>query len=206
MERFSTHIKYTRLTHLKLRGGIGLPDLHKYFLARHLARLVDWNIHESGKVWVTLEKSFTQLSLGSLPWLPPQQWPPEIVIHPPIRPSLGAFGRAIKTATVSSVPGPLTPLRGNPSFTPGTSTSFLSQEWPYDKVLAQFFTCGASHSYEDLVASSPLNSFPFWTYRQIPHFLSTQVTIKTWTRQLTPFESLCTRPPPQRHLISYIYI
>lgn len=48
-------------------------------------------------------------------------------------------------------------------------------------------------------------SFPFWTYRQIRHFLETQAHQTCWTRQLTPFEALCYHKSPQRHLISLIY-
>lgn len=199
-------IKFTRLTRLKLRGGIGLPDLHKYFLASRLSRLVDWNVHESGKVWVTLEKSFSQIPLRSLPWILPKHWPQRIVGHPLILASLGAFRRSIKISSISSIPGPLTPLRGNPKFTPGLSPSFLNQAWPHDRILAyQFYTGKIPRSYENLVDLSPLHSFPLWTYRQIRHFLSTQGTTPTWTRQLTSFEELCTRAPPLRHLISYIY-
>lgn len=69
----------------------------------------------------------------------------------------------------------------------------------------QFYVGKTPRTYENLVDSSLFKSFPFWTYRQIRHFLSTQGTTLTWTRQLTPFEELCTRSSPQRHLISYMY-
>lgn len=60
-------------------------------------------------------------------------------------------------------------------------------------------------SFEKLAAISNTASFSFWTYRQIQHFLLTHATITNWTKLLTPFESLCFRKLPQRHLISYIY-
>lgn len=47
--------------------------------------------------------------------------------------------------------------------------------------------------------------FPFWPYRQLTHFLSSSGPTVTWNRQLSPFETLCSRNTPQRHLISYIY-
>lgn len=48
-------------------------------------------------------------------------------------------------------------------------------------------------------------SLSFWTYRQIRHFLTSHAHHTNWTRQLTPFESLCHRKTPQRHLISLLY-
>lgn len=68
-----------------------------------------------------------------------------------------------------------------------------------------FFLKGDPCSYDNLVDVSLPKSFPFWSYRQICNFLTTQASHSTWTRQLTSFESLCTRNLPQRHLISLIY-
>lgn len=53
------NIKYSRLTLPKSRGGIGLPDLHKYYIAHHLTRIADWNLHAFKKSWVSLEKAFS---------------------------------------------------------------------------------------------------------------------------------------------------
>lgn len=68
-------IKYTQLTRTKTKGGIGLPDLYKYYLACHLTRIVDWNIHYDKKLWVCIENSFTQFPVQDLPWLSPRHWP-----------------------------------------------------------------------------------------------------------------------------------
>lgn len=69
----------------------------------------------------------------------------------------------------------------------------------------QFFRKGGLRSYENLASLSQTNKFPFWTYRQLRHFPTAKDPTTTWCRQLSPFEALCSRNAPQRHLISYIY-
>lgn len=197
-------IKYTRLTCTKIKGGIGLPDLYKYYLACHPTRIADWNIHYNKKLWVYIENSFSRFPIQDL--LRPRHRPTESLTHPLIHPPLVAFTWAAKSTTLSSVPGPLATLRGNPDFPPGNIGPYLSREWPYrDMRMQHFFSKGTPCSYDHLVDMSLTKSFPFWTYRQIQNFLFTQPTPSTWTRQLTPFESLCKRKTPQRHLISFIY-
>lgn len=56
-------IKFDHLTLPKDKGGIALPDLRWYYWAIHLTRIVDWNIHQAVKDWVTLEHSITPPNL-----------------------------------------------------------------------------------------------------------------------------------------------
>lgn len=44
-------IKYTQLTRTKTKGEIGSPNLHKYYLACHLTRIVDWNIGDYPRIY-----------------------------------------------------------------------------------------------------------------------------------------------------------
>lgn len=97
-------------------------------------------------------------------------------------------------------------MRGNPEFPSGDSTTFPQKEWPHEEIRTrQFFHKGSIRAYEDLISEFCTNTFPFWTYRQIRHFLTSTPSTTTWTRKLTPFESLCSNNTPQRHLISHIY-
>lgn len=166
----------------------------------------DWNIHSFKKAWVSLEKDFSSRPLHLLPWLPQKSWPQSLRSHPLILPSLLAFSKAIRGGTLTSIPGPLTTLRGSPDFPPGDSDNFLQQDWPFEDMLAlQFYSDGKPTPLDKLRTTTKRASFPFWTYRQIQHFLETQAHQSCWLRPLMPFESLCHRRSPQRHLISFIY-
>lgn len=135
-----THrISYTQLTRPKHLGGIGLPNLQNYQIATLLTRIVDWNIHSLHKDWVTLEASFTNLSLSTLPWISLGHVPLEIRLHPLIGPTIQCFHQTCKKTTVSSIPGPLTPLKLNPDFPPGMHPLFLTDQWPSDHVRAHHF-------------------------------------------------------------------
>lgn len=188
MERFSPRIKYSRLTLPKSRGGIGLPDLRKYYTACHLTRIADWNIHTHKKSWIVLENALSPLPLHLLPWLPLKHRPQSIATHPLLYLSLLEFRKASTNGNLASVPGPLTTLRGNPAFSPGTPINFLQKEWPHEDVLVL-------HNYPDekivsldkLREMSKTSSFSFWTYRQIRHFLETHISQTHWTKQLSPF-------------------
>lgn len=127
-------IKYSRLTLPKTRGGIGLPDLHKYYIACHLTRITDWNIHAFKKSWVFLEGAFSA-GLLHLPWLSSKNWPQSLSNHPLIYPSLLAYRKSRLGGISAPIPGPLTSLWGNPDFPPGDSNSFPQQEWPFEDVL-----------------------------------------------------------------------
>lgn len=46
---------WDKLTIPKLKGGIGLPDLHKYYWACQLTRVIDCHVHSHTKAWVRIE-------------------------------------------------------------------------------------------------------------------------------------------------------
>lgn len=56
--------------------------------------------------------------------------------------------------------------------------------------------------------SSPIPTYlPIWqqVYSQIRPFLETTAPSSEWSRPLTPFEEMCLKKVPQRHLVSYTY-
>lgn len=148
----------------------------------------------------------SHLPLHLIPWLPPKHWPQSIMTHPLIYPSLLAFKKASLKGKLASIPGPLTSLRGNPDFPPGSHTNFLQKEWPHEDVLIMhFYQDGKIMPHEKLIEISKTSAFSFWTYRQIRHFLESHANQTHGIKQLTQFETLCHRKIPQRHLISLLY-
>lgn len=130
-------ISYTQLALPKHSGGVGLPELLKYYKAIHLSRISDWDVHASYKDWVNLEASFTDLPLRSLPLTLERHIPLEILSHPLIRPTIQCFCNVCKHTSLSSIPGPLTSIKINPEFPPGMHHQFLTDCWSKDQILAQ---------------------------------------------------------------------
>lgn len=109
-------IKWDKLIVPKLMGGIGLPDIEKYYWACHLTRIVARHLHGRIKDCVVLEEySYTQsVPLKYLPWIEPRKIPKAINSHPITGTSLKIFRFLCKKHNISSIYGPLTPLTCNP--------------------------------------------------------------------------------------------
>ena len=50
-------IQRKQLMNTKRQGGLGVPDIRKYYYATHLNRLIDWNRHSDTKLWVQIEQA-----------------------------------------------------------------------------------------------------------------------------------------------------
>lgn len=167
-------ISHDLLSRPKNLGGIGLPNIFHYHTATRLTRIVDWNVHTQKKDWVSLEASFTKLSLNSLPWNSPKQVPPDIQTHPMIGPTLRCFHQSCKKTSISSNPGPLTPIKLNPDFPPGMHHQFLSDNLPQGQIRAhQFHTQGKLLTAAQIATHFEKTPIPPWSYLMIAHYLKT---------------------------------
>lgn len=133
-----SRLSYHGLTITKLKGGIGLPDIFQYHQACQLARIIDWNVHFKVKVWVQLEHAMTHSPLHQLPWITSRLTPSSCKTHP-LNTTLVTLREACIKYTISSIPGPLTPICQNLDFPPGISASFLLDVWPYPAIHAEHF-------------------------------------------------------------------
>lgn len=97
-------VSYDQLTKPKMKGGIGLPDLKKYFWACHLSQIIDWSVHGCCKDWTHLENSFSPLPLRSTPWLSPCHIPLALKEHPLINPTLCNFREVCQKTLLFSNP------------------------------------------------------------------------------------------------------
>lgn len=48
-------------------GGIGSPDIQKYYWAGHMTRIIDWHLHAHTKALVELKESSSSFPLHHLP-------------------------------------------------------------------------------------------------------------------------------------------
>lgn len=83
--------RYSQLIKPKAKGVIGLPNIHHYYWACHLQRIVDWHTHQKTKDWVTLENSFSPHSITGTPWIKHNLLPETIMKHTTIGPTLECF-------------------------------------------------------------------------------------------------------------------
>lgn len=61
-------INRKQITLPKLYGGLAVPDICKYQQATHLTRLIDWNRHNTTKLWTKLEQAQCAIPLDRAPW------------------------------------------------------------------------------------------------------------------------------------------
>lgn len=199
-------IKFDILTLPKKQGGIGLPDIQKFYQACHLTRVIDWNIHSEFKDWINIERTFTPIPLHILPWLNKTHIPPDCKFHPLIDNTINIFQSTSRTQKISSSPGPLTPVSHNPAFPLGMESSFALFFPSHRIVRAElFFENGKFLPLTDLQNRIQCQSLPQRVYLQIKRFLNTPKRLPIITRQHTSFEKICICTTPQRHLISRSY-
>lgn len=99
-------------------GGLGLPDPIRYHRAVHLARVTEWCRLKEPKPWVRIEQNAVDIPLAGLPWLGGNT-PQSARSHPTIGPTVRLSRSTFSNPAISSLPSPLTPVIGNPKFTPG---------------------------------------------------------------------------------------
>lgn len=141
-----------------------------------------------------------------VPWFSKKHITPNIQSHPIIEATLHSFDMACKVHVISAKDCAIAPIRGNPDFIPGLAKAYLSAEWPYAEMQAKhFFSRGRFLHQSELAALSLTKSFPFWAYPKLKHYLDNPVTRDSFTKTPTVFESLCSGPSSQRHVISVLY-
>lgn len=192
------------LTKPKEKGGIGLPDIFRYYQAVHLARIADWHCNRDSKQWVEMEIEDSSLPLLPSPWL--MSTPPaDMKSHPLIGATLQVARKVFRTTDVSPLPSPMTPIIGNPDFSPGLTSRRLRQLASCEKQsLGEIWPQGELPTASTLsrLIDPPLDSL---STLQLRHYLKTLQKIPYVPRSHTPLESLCKSGEPIRHTLSFLY-
>lgn len=53
----------------KRAGGLGIPDIRRYYRAIVPQRILNWRFHTQSRLWVSLEKCLAGRDLAYAPWL-----------------------------------------------------------------------------------------------------------------------------------------
>lgn len=132
---------------------------------------------------MTLENFFTCTPTHVFPWLSQCHWPWALPTHPFIYPTLVAFTGAMKTAKLSSTPGPLTSLRGNPNFSPGNQTHSYDKNDHMRKCSHTSSSQMDVHTCMNIWCLRRVLIHLCSRHRQLRHFFSTHDPTMTWNRQ-----------------------
>lgn len=162
-----TRIGWGRLMIPKLKGGIELPDVHKYYWSCRLTRIVDWHVHVATKDWVGLEESFSHLPICHLPWISPNMTPKESTVHHLIGSTLQIFWATCKKII--------------PDFSPGLTELTPLGSHTQKKIRAETFSeKGKLIHFQTLSSRCPDQSINFFKFLQSRHFLNSSKPLSKW--------------------------
>lgn len=188
----------------RIKGGLGVPNLVRYFEAAQLAQLIRTHSGLPQPSWMKLESSpYPTKPISHLMWLHMKDRP--IILCPTLSFSLSLWDRLQKPFTFRSPHAPLAPLTGNPEFTPGLNPQRLL--WWTNKGLIRIADL-CDHrgilSKQFLIEKYQLPNTELYHYVQIVHFLKT-LQRKADIMTFTPMEYLCRSFDKHKGHISNIY-
>lgn len=148
---------------------MALLDANLYHTACHM--MLDWCHHSSLKQWVQVEQALAGIPLESVPWCimdMPRQIPDYLTIGETQRICL----KACRDFSVAPSPSPLTPIVGNPVFSPGLQDLRFREL----KLVEQSQAC-------HLI----VNGWYSWQKVQLSHFIGSLPLPEPFQRSLTSF-------------------
>lgn len=167
--------------------------------------ITDWCRHGELKQWIQIEQLLSGMELRGLPWCQ-KNLPGHAINHPTVGETWRIAQKTFREHLIAPIPSPLTPVIGNPDFSPGLSDPrFQSLNGSDRYQLHQFTSNGKWRSRENIMEDPLLTNLSFWQKLQLAHFIRSQPPPAPFERTLTSFELLCTEQEPVRHTISLTY-
>lgn len=189
------------------RGGLGCPDLWKYFLASRLIQMAQWHIVPAPVPWLQFEQiSVTPYYLPGILWsrsVSPRDITP---LNNIVGQSLYLWSLYRKKFKLHSDVPLLSSFLGEPSFPPAFSSSLPYHKWIALGLvnLASLLQNASFCSYTHLQRTYDMGKSGFHQYLQIRHFYSTHMKGVVEVSK-TPFELLCGEEARDRGTISVLY-
>lgn len=198
-------LKLSILQRRKEDGGVGLPDFLGYYVAAQANCILDLFHGRDSKRWVLLENQLSSLPPTSILWLPPTNRP-GFSRRSFLMSSLLAFSdRYLERRQLSTRPGPLTPVFGNPDFPAGLHQRTLcSQPRSPRMTICRFLGADSIKPFTEL-NSDATSSNDWLQYRQLRSFYQRLTHATNLHRQLLPFESLCLQDSYPARAISTVF-
>ncbi|XP_068107367.1 alpha-protein kinase 2 isoform X1 [Hyperolius riggenbachi] len=201
--RIPRSVMLTRREH----GGLGVPDITKYYLAAHLRHVISWTQLHAFSKWMQIEKL----------WLAPVH-PCSLLWSSRLPDTVNPLLRTMHfTKNIWHYCSSKFPLTTNPSslvnvifnpLIPNSSSSLVVKGWSdgnifqlrhlLDPISKTFVSADQLSQRVNLTPALRFN------FHQIKHYAKS-LGNSDFTSSPTPFESLCNNGPTQTHLISSIY-
>uniref|UniRef100_A0A803JJA9 Reverse transcriptase domain-containing protein n=1 Tax=Xenopus tropicalis TaxID=8364 RepID=A0A803JJA9_XENTR len=200
-------LKYRQLILPKEKGGRGLPDAYSYYIAIHLARILNWVSGEKRKDWCILEQSFSPIPLENIIWAEQDTYSCETKQHPLIQATLNVWKRNKETYMLTSSPYILQPLIKNPNFPPGLEKGSFDRwsVWENRQTrISDFLKDNKMIPMADIQKRWGKHPRDIWNYNQLHHYIQTNNS-KYWNRPLTLWERLVTEPQLLDKPLSKLY-
>lgn len=148
------------------------PNFKNYVLATHLIRIIDWTCHVDNKDWVLLENNLGPIPLSHSPWIPWDHCSKQLKQHHLIGATLKNLQTITWLPSLTTSPGPLTPLTANPDFIPGMNSSIQLHCNRNSPLLAEHCFAGNKiKPLSELQTEMGLSSLNHWEYRQIHDYV-----------------------------------
>ncbi|XP_066444370.1 inactive serine/threonine-protein kinase TEX14 [Eleutherodactylus coqui] len=199
-------LSYRLLTQPKKRGGTGLPDLLLYYRAAICRTVLDV-VHEgTTKRWVELERELATGRIRGLFWLRGGIGRRGVKVSSFISSLLKAWDSFAVRGGLVRVPGPWTPLRGNPDFPQGDIGLPILDGLGIELPRVRDVVDGEGLIPLDVLLGSRVGVTGAWfQHYQIGHYVRALGPILELTAPDTPFEGMCGGPQRTRGEISAVY-
>lgn len=174
-------------------------------MACHMTRILDWCRHERLEQWVQVECLLMRMGLEALPWCQ-TNLPSQVLDHPRVGETWQTAQKAFCDHSVVPTPSPLTPVIGNPAFSPGLSDPrFQDLKEVGRSQLRHFISNGKWMSRENIMEDPLLGVLSFWQKLQLANFIGSQSSPTPFSRTLTTFELLCSEQELVRRMVLLAY-
>lgn len=195
-----------QLSFPKIYGELAVPDIQKYQQATHLTRLIDWNRHQTTKLWPRLEQSQSNISLIRAPWCYPSI-SNDMKNHPLVGLTVQICSSLFSKFSLTSIHSPLYPILGNPAFPPGIQDSvFYSLRQDGYFQASHFIIQGNWPSLSELMDETGLFKLDCWRALQLTHFLWSLPSPDKFGQNLTRYETYCSGEGVLPHALSAVYL
>lgn len=114
--------------------------------------------------------------------------------------------KAYRDFSVAPTPSLLTPVVGNPAFSPGLSDPrFQDLKETERSQVRHFLTNGQWMTRQHIMDDPSLAGLSFWKKLQLAHFLAMLPSPEPYRRSLTSFKLLCLEQSPTHHVVYQTY-
>uniref|UniRef100_A0A6I8Q4E7 Reverse transcriptase domain-containing protein n=1 Tax=Xenopus tropicalis TaxID=8364 RepID=A0A6I8Q4E7_XENTR len=187
----------------RLKGGLGVPDIGKYYQAAQLSSIPLLFANPPPK-WVTMEEAETlPIKLAATPWTPYVLRPNNLT--PMLEQTLNTWDRVKYKTKLLSPHFPASPLLGNPEFPPGLEGKpFQWCENRGVKFIKQVYGLTGPLKWERFQQQYAAPQAEIFRYLQVLHYLKSKHN-ESNTPPSSYLEIICISYPYSRGVLSKLY-